>query len=273
MTRLALGTGMHSSAAAVDAAWALGVRTFDTAPFYRLGRSERELGAALALRPREEYVLSTKVGRVLRNGAAVFDLSPAGIRESFTRSLQRLGIDRVDTLLLHDPEDHMHEASGALATARELAPTVGVGTNYVSVALELVRRGEVDVLMLAGRYTLLDRSAGDELLPVCLERNVPVLAAGAFNSGVLAGGSTFDYRAAPAEVLERRQTLAEVCARHAVPLAAAALQFPLRHPAVVSVVVGARSAAEIEEDVRLLDVPVPEELWAELELVSPSSRR
>src|SRR5206468_2427688 len=117
-----------------------------------------------------------------------------------------------------------------------LAPTVGVGTNYVAVALELVRRGDVDVVMLAGRYTLLDRSAGDELLPLCLERGVPVLAAGAFNSGVLAGGSTFDYRPAPPEVLARRQALAGLCERHDVPLAAAALQFPLRHPAVVLLV-------------------------------------
>jgi D-threo-aldose 1-dehydrogenase len=264
---------MHSSASAVDAAWALGIRTFDTAPFYRLGQSERELGAALAARPREEYTLSTKVGRVLRDGEAVFDLSPDGIRTSFAESRERLGVERVDTLLLHDPEDHMAEAPRALEAARDLAPVVGVGTNYVAVALELVQRGEVDVVMLAGRYTLLDRSGGDELLPLCLERGVPVLAAGAFNSGVLAGGSTFDYVAAPADVLERRSELAEVCARWDVPLAAAALQFPLRHPAVASVVVGARSAEEIEEDARLLDVAIPDAVWPELESVSRSWRR
>src|SRR3954453_8536587 len=127
MTRLALGTGMHSSASAVDAAWALGIRTFDTAPFYRLGQSERELGAALAARPRDEYTLSTKVGRVPRHGEAVFDLSPDGIRTSFEESLERLRVDRVATLLLHDPEDHMAEAPRALEAARDLAPVVGVG--------------------------------------------------------------------------------------------------------------------------------------------------
>jgi len=275
MTRLGLGTGMHSSVSAVVAAWELGIRAFDTAPFYRLGQSERELGAALRARTRtrSEYTLSTKVGRLLRDGEAVFDFSPAGIRMSFAESLERLGHDAVDTLLLHDPEDHMEEASRALEAARALAPVVGVGTNYVAVALELVQRGEVDVVMLAGRYTLLDRSGGDELLPLCLERGVPVLAAGAFNSGVLAGGSTFDYAAAPADVLARRDALSEACARRGVPLAAAAIQFPLRHPAVVSVVVGARSAAEIEDDARLLDVAIPDELWPELESVSPSSHR
>jgi D-threo-aldose 1-dehydrogenase len=264
MTRLGLGTGIHSSASAVDAAWALGVRAFDTAPFYRLGESERELGRALAARPRDEYTVSTKVGRVLRDGEAVFDFSADGIRASFAGSLERLGLDRVDTLLLHDPEDHLDEASRAIEVARELAPTVGVGTNYVAVALELVRRGDVDVVLLAGRYTLLDRSAGEQLLPLCLERGVPVVAAGVFNSGVLAGGSTFDYAAAPAAVLERRRLLGEACDRHDVPLAAAAIQFPLRHAAVTSIVVGARTAAEIEEDARLLDVPIPEPLWVEL---------
>src|SRR4051795_5708472 len=126
MTRLALGTGMHSSASAVDAAWALGIRTFDTAPFYRLGQSEQELGQALAARRRDDYTLTTKVGRVLRGGEAVFDFSPDGIRASFAGSLQRLGVDRVDALLLHDPENHMDEAQRAIEVARELAPRVGV---------------------------------------------------------------------------------------------------------------------------------------------------
>jgi D-threo-aldose 1-dehydrogenase len=273
MMRLALGTGMHSSPSAVDAAWATGIRAFDTAPFYRLGGSEEVLGQALAARPRDEYTLTTKVGRVLRGDEAVFDFSPDGIRASFAGSLQRLGVDRVDALLLHDPENHMEEAPRAVEVARELAPTVGVGTNYVAVARELVERGEVDLVLLAGRYTLLDRSAADELLPLCLERGVPVLAAGVFNSGVLAGGTSFDYRAAPVEVLERRQLLSDVCGRYGVPLPAAAIQFPLRHPAVASVVIGARSADEIEEDVRLLAVEIPDELWAELECVSPLSRR
>jgi D-threo-aldose 1-dehydrogenase len=148
---------------------------------------------------------------------------------------------------------------------RVLAPQVGFGTNIVSTALAFVERGEVDVVLLAGRYTLLDRSAGEELLPRCAETRVPVLAAGAFNSGVLAGGSTFDYQAPPPAILACRDGLATICARHGVPLAAAAIQFPLRHPAVAAVLVGARSPEEIAEDTRLLSWPVPDELWEELD--------
>ena len=148
---------------------------------------------------------------------------------------------------------------------RVLAPQVGVGTNVVSTALALVERGEVDIVLLAGRYTLLDRSAAEELLPLCAETRVPVLAAGAFNSGVLAGGSTFDYQAAPPAILARRDVLATICARHGVPLAAAAIQFPRRHPAVAAVLFGARSPEEIAEDMRLLAWPVPHELWEELD--------
>ena len=158
----------------------------------------------------------------------------------------------------------MEEARRAVETMRELAPRVGVGTNVVETAVTFVERGDADVVLLAGRYTLLDRSAGDELLPLCAERGVELVAAGVFNSGVLAGGTTFDYHAAPPAVLERRRRLEEACARHDVPLAAAAIQFPLRHPAVTSIVVGARTPEEIAEDVRLLDHPVPEELWSEL---------
>ena len=131
-------------------------------------------------------------------------------------------------------------------------------------AVTFVERGDADVVLLAGRYTLLDRSAADELLPLCAERGVELLAAGVFNSGVLAGGTTFDYHAAPPAVFERRRRLDEACVRYEVPLAAAAIQFPLRHPAVTSILVGARTPEEIAEDVRLLDHPVPEELWSEL---------
>ena len=141
---------------------------------------------------------------------------------------------------------------------------MGVGTNVVQTAITFVERGDADVVLLAGRYTLLDRSAAEELLPLCAERGVELLAAGVFNSGVLAGGTTFDYRAAAPAVLELRRRLEQACARHDVPLAAAAIQFPLRHPAVTSILVGARTPEEITEDVRLLDHPVPEELWSEL---------
>ncbi len=260
----------------VDAAWGLGVRFFDTAPLYGSGLAEERLGRALAGRPREEYRVSTKVGRVLRPGAAssafrgappleaVFDFSPEGVRRSLAGSLRRLRLDAVDVVLLHDPEAHMEEARRAIETVREIAPRVGVGTNVVQTAITFVERGDADVVLLAGRYTLLDRSAAEELLPLCAERRVEFLAAGIFNSGVLAGGTMFDYEVAAPPVLERRRRLEEACARHAVPLAAAAIQFPLRHPAVTSILVGARTPEEVAEDVALVDCSVPEELWSEL---------
>lgn len=286
-SRLGLGTSplaglfeavsADAARATVDRAWDVGVRHFDSAPLYGSGIAEERLGAALAARPRDEYTISTKVGRVLVPGIpsphfvdgpaleAVFDYTPDGIRRSLAGSLERLGLDRVDVVLLHDPEEHMDEVRGAVETVRELTDWVGVGTNVAATAARLVERAEVDVVLLAGRYTLLDRSADDELLPLCAERGVPVLAAGVFNSGVLAGGTTFDYAKAPAEILARRRSLESMCMRYDVPLAAAALQFPLRHPAVASVVVGARSPMEIEEDARLLGLPVPDALWAEID--------
>ena len=251
--------------ASVAAAWDMGTRLFDTAPFYGSGLAEQRLGEALAGRSRGDYILSTKVGRVLMPDGPVFDFSADGISRSFAGSLQRLGVERIDIALLHDPEGHLDEASRALETVRILAPQVGVGTNVVSTALSLVERGEVDVVLLAGRYTLLDHSAAEELLPLCAETRVPVLAAGVFNSGVLAGGSTFDYQAAPPAILARRDLLASICARHGVPLAAAAIQFPLRHPAVAALLFGARSPEEVAEDMRLLAWPVPHELWEELD--------
>jgi D-threo-aldose 1-dehydrogenase len=258
----------------VDAAWALGIRFFDTAPLYGSGLAEQRLGQALAGRPRNEYRVSTKVGRVLVRGTAVdgatslepvFDYSAAGVRRSFAQSLERLQLEAVDIALLHDPEEHMEEARRAIEAVRELAPRVGVGTNVVRTAFAFAERGELDCVLLAGRYTLLDRSAGDELLPLCAQRGIEVVAAGVFNSGILAGGSTFDYVTAPPALLERRRALEATCARYGVPLAAAAIQFPLRHPAVTSILAGARTPAEIQEDMHLLKHPIPAELWRELE--------
>lgn len=284
---LGLGTGplaglfeavsADAARATVDRAWEVGVRHFDTAPLYGSGLAEERLGAALAVRPRDEYTISTKVGRVLGPGepsphfvdapplGAVFDYTPDGIRRSLAGSLERLGLDRVDVVLLHDPEEHMDETRRAADAMRGLAHWIGVGTNIAATAAELVARGEVDVVLLAGRYTLLDRSAEDELLPLCVERGVPVLAAGVFNSGVLAGGSTFDYESAPDEILSRRRELEAMCTGYGVPLVAAAVQFPLLHPAVVSVVIGARSPEEIDEDAQLLEIPIPDALWSEID--------
>lgn len=276
LTQFGLGTaplgGLFADVAAdaaratIDGAWDAGVRFFDTAPLYGSGLAEERLGEALTARPRDAYVVSTKVGRVLvgEPPTPVFDFGADAVRRSLTESLRRLRLERADIVLVHDPEDHLDDARRALGVVRELAPCVGVGTNFVATALSFVERGEVDLVLLAGRYTLLDRGAADELLPLCLARGVPVVAAGVFNSGVLAGGATFDYAPAPPDVLARRDALAAACARHGVPLAAAALQFPLRHPAVVSVLVGARSPAELEEDARLLGLTLPDALWSEL---------
>jgi D-threo-aldose 1-dehydrogenase len=290
LPRLGLGTaaiaGLYSGVSAsvatatVDAAWSSGIRYFDTAPLYGSGLAEERLGKALSARPRTEFVVSTKVGRVLRPGrpsrhfvgarpfAPVFDYSRDGVRRSLAESLERLQLERVDIALLHDPDRHIDEARRSIDAVRELAPHIGVGTNADETALAFVAAGEVDLVLLAGRYTLLDRSAEHELLPVCTERGLPVIAAGVFNSGVLAGGATFDYESAPADILKRRDALEAACARYAVPLAAAAIQFPLRHPAVASILVGARSPGEIRTDARLLVDDIPDELWSELDAVT-----
>jgi D-threo-aldose 1-dehydrogenase len=261
--------------ATVDRAWELGVRLFDTAPLYGSGLSEARLGTALQGRPRDEYELSTKVGRLLRPGdpdpifhgacplATVFDFSGEGMLSSLAESLERLGLDRVDTVFVHDPEGHVEQALRGLEALRGVG-RLGVGTNFVATALEFARHGGIDQVMIAGRYTLLDRSAEAELLPLCAERGIAVTAAGVFNSGILAGGSTFDYRPASRERSARADDLAGLCARYGIPLAAAALQFPLRHPAVRTIVVGARNRAEVEQNLAHLALAIPEEFWLEL---------
>jgi D-threo-aldose 1-dehydrogenase len=186
-------------------------------------------------------------------------------------SLERLSLNRVDLVLLHDPDDHLDEGLAALDQLRDLAVGVGVGTKTVETALFFVRNAKIDHLLLAGRYTLLDASAGEELIPLCAKRGIAVTAAGVFNSGLLSGGTTFDYRAAPDELVARTQALAATCASFAVPLAAAAIQFPLRHPAISTVLVGARSAAEIVQDVELFGYPIPDELWQALLLANTPS--
>jgi D-threo-aldose 1-dehydrogenase len=285
--RLGLGTsalgGLYEAVqapvaeATIDAAWSCGIRYFDTAPLYGSGLAEHRLGQALAKYPRADYKVSTKVGRLLQPGkpadhfvgapdlGPVFDYSADGIRRSLEESLERLQLDHVDIALLHDPESHLDRARRAIEVLRQFVPAVGVGTNLAATATSLVMREEIDLVLLAGRYTLLDRSAEEQLLPLCAAKGVPVVAAGVFNSGVLAGGSTFDYEAAPDGILARRDELERRCTNHGVPLAAAAIQFPLRHPAVSSVLVGARSAQEVAEDVQLLEFAIPEQLWLELD--------
>lgn len=277
------------AAATVEAAWDRGVRFFDTAPLYGHGLSEQRLGRALAAFPRDETVLCTKVGRVLvpaeDPGETIFadvppvrphfDFSAAGVEASLGASLDRLGVDRLDVVHVHDPDDHLEqvaaETSPALSRWRDegVVGAVGLGTNVPETASFLLDRVELDWLLLAGRYTLLDRS-GAAVLDRCASLGVRVIAAGVFNSGLLADpseGAHFFYEAAPADVLARARDLAASCARFSVPLAAAAIQFPLRHPAVTLVLPGARSAREIETDLDFLDVAIPEELWAELDAV------
>jgi D-threo-aldose 1-dehydrogenase len=292
--------------AAVDAAWAGGIRAFDTAPHYGLGLSERRLGDALRHRPRDEYVISTKVGRLVEpaagyqahgprppgrpagtaagtaagtdtEGFAVparyvrrFDFSADGVTRSLEESLGRLGLDRVDIALIHDPDNHADQAIGEAYPALErlraagVVRAIGVGMNQAELLTRFVTDTDVDVVLMAGRYTLLDQSAATELLPAALRRGVSVIAGGVFNSGVLAApvaGATYDYQAAPAALIERAARLEQACARFGVPLRAAAARFPLTHPAVASVLIGARSAAEVTDALRLRALDIPAALW------------
>ncbi|MEU0569890.1 aldo/keto reductase [Nonomuraea sp. NPDC005983] len=273
--------------ATVDAAWSSGIRLFDTAPHYGVGLSERRLGAALA--GRSGFVLSTKVGRLLvpsaRSGRddqgfdvsasleRVWDFSRDGVLRSLEESLERLGLPHVDIALIHDPDDHLDqalsEAYPALAELRSqgVVKAVGVGMNQWQAPLRFVQETDLDVVMLAGRYTLLDQS-GLPLLDACEARGVQVLAAGVFNSGLLAmpqPSGTYDYLPAPEAVLDRARRIATICEAHGVVLPQAAMAFPLRHPAVATIVLGARSPEEVRANAELWGRPVPDALWAELE--------
>lgn len=275
--------------ATLEAAWAAGIRAFDTAPHYGAGLSEQRLGGFLRGLPRAEFTVSTKVGRRLvraggdaGNGQEFYgtpplrrvrDYSRDGVRASLEDSLARLGLDRVDIALIHDPDDHatqaLDEAYPALAELRSagVVGAVGVGMNQAGLLEWFVRRADLDCVLVAGRYTLLDTSAARTLFPECLRRGVAVLAGGVFNSGVLASpqpGVTYDYAPAGPQILARARQLAVICARHGLPLGAAALRFSLAHPAVTAVVVGARSPAEITQDAAYLAGELPDGLLSEL---------
>jgi D-threo-aldose 1-dehydrogenase len=276
---------------AVTAAWNSGIRYFDTAPHYGLGLSERRLGAALRGRPRQEYTLSTKVGRLLEplgrtagtdlpNGFAVpathrrvWDFTADGVRRSIESSLERLGTDRVDIVYLHDPDDHLDVAIDQACPALEelraqgVVGAIGAGMNRSAALTRFVRDTDVDAVLLAGRYTLLDQGGLADLLPLAERRGVGVVIGGVFNSGLLADpkpGAAFDYADAPAEVLARALELKAFCRLHDVPLRAAALRFPFGHPAVASVLVGTRSAAEVQDAAAMFEHPVPDQLWTDL---------
>jgi D-threo-aldose 1-dehydrogenase len=281
----------------VDRAWRRGIRLFDTAPLYGHGLSERRLGAALRAHPREEVVVATKVGRLLVPAATppddgfvatppfqpVFDFSHDATLRSLAASLERLGLDRVDVLHVHDPDDHADAAlAGAFPALRRLRSegvvrAIGAGMNQSALLARFVREAELDCVLLAGRYTLLDQSALADLLPLCAARGVSVILGGVFNSGLLADpspGATYDYAPAPAPLVERAQRLAALCARHGVDLKAAALRFSLAHPAVACVLVGARSPAEVEENARAFAAQIPLALWDDLRrarLIAPEA--
>jgi D-threo-aldose 1-dehydrogenase len=276
---------------ALEAAWDGGVRFFDTAPHYGIGQAERRMGEFLRQRPRESYTLSTKVGRLLvpqdpagrvdesfevpATHRRVWDFSRDGVRRSVEDSLDRMGLDRVDVLFLHDAEEHLDEALRdgypALAELRAegTVGAIGAGMWYPEMLTKLVREADLDVVMLAGRYTLLLQPALDELFPACAERGVSVLAAAVFNSGLLASPrpperATFDYQAAPPDLLRRAHRMADVCEARGVTLPQAALAFPLAHPVVAGVVVGMRSAEEARRNVADFGADVPPQLWADL---------
>jgi len=273
----------------IEAAWQSGIRFFDTAPLYGHGLAEKRLGEVLRSKPRDEFVLTTKVGRLLRADAPpdptqsykgapplnpVFDFSYDGVMRSVQESLERLGLDHVDVLHIHDPDDHYEEAlSGAYRALDQLRTegtikAVGAGMNQAEMLARFARAADFDCFLVAGRYTVLDRTGARELLPLCVERNIAIIAGGVFNSGILANpkpGATFDYRTAPEAMVRRAAQLNEICQGHGVPLKAAAIQFPLRHPAVPAVLTGCRSVAEVEENVRMFQTPVPEDLWQELD--------
>jgi D-threo-aldose 1-dehydrogenase len=281
--------------ATVATAWDQGVRYFDTAPHYGLGLSERRLGAALAGRPRGEYMVSTKVGRWLEprepagqfddQGFAVpaafsrvWDFSRDGIRRSLDASLSRLGLDRVDIVYLHDPDDHYHEAIEQAYPALEelrgegVVSAIGAGMNQAEMLADFARNTDMDLLMLAGRYTLLEQGALDDLLPECERRGIGIVAAGVFNSGLLArqtppDDARYDYDSAPPGVVQRARRIATVCDRHGTSLPAAAIAFPLGHPVVVTVCLGARSPQQVERNLSLHQAAVPTALWDELKAV------
>jgi len=285
--------------ATLDAALDGGITLLDTAPLYGHGLSERRVGAGLRERPRESFVLSTKVGRLLepvppgqQDGGLfaeippfrpVFDYTYDGVRRSLDASLERLGLDRIDVLLLHDVEPGTHGdayearmrealegACRALAEFRAegRVGAIGAGVNQCEACVRLAAHVDLDCFLVAGRYTLLEQGALDVLLPLCQRQGIGLIVGGPFNTGILATGpvegATYDYAPAPPEVLERTARIGAVCRRHGASLAAAALRFPLGHPCVASVIPGARSASEVRRNRAALQRDLPADLWAEL---------
>ena len=280
---------------AIETAWDLGLRYFDTAPFYGYGLAEERVGAVVSRRPRAEFTLSTKIGRLVRPGdrTAADEVQPDGqpfyyakpgmtlecdysfdgVRRSLEESLERLGLDRVDILYVHDPDLHFDETvAGALKGLEQLRAegtvgAIGAGMNQWEMQAAFLDHCDFDAMLLAGRYSLLEQPALKVLLPKCIAQDCSIVLGGVFNSGLLAdprASAVYNYQPAPAPLVDRALRIEAICLRHAVPLKAAALQFPLGHPAIASVLIGVRSAAEVRENHTLFQYPIPGALWDDL---------
>ena len=299
LTRLSLGTAplaglfksvdISESDQLIHTALDNGMNYFDTAPLYGHGLAEERLGRILG-KVSQSFVLQTKVGRVLNwvekadpvpwfpdadpHIQPVFDYSADGIKRSLDESLKRLGVDQIDIALMHDAENHISEAINiaypVLADLKRqgIIKAIGIGINFCDVAIEIMKNVDLDIVLLAGRYTLLDQSAQNKLLPYALERRVDITIGGVFNSGVLADpkpGATFEYLPASDEIIKKAQEIGAFLKNLGIPLTAAALQFPLRHPAVTSVLTGSRNSKELLANAADFDLELPEDIWNQLE--------
>jgi D-threo-aldose 1-dehydrogenase len=299
VTRLSLGTaplgGLFASVSDKDgdellnSALDLGINYFDTAPQYGHGVAEIRLGRALQ-NAKVPFVVETKVGRVLkrvegvepekwfpdapRDIVPIYDYSKAGIRQSFEESLERLGLPHIDIVLMHDAEDYIPDAINnafpVLADLRSqgLIKAIGLGMNYVEPALEIMKNTDLDIALIAGRYTLLDQVAQEELFPYALAHNIDISMGGVLNSGVLANpapGATYNYLPASDEIIARAKKICDFLKEREIPLIAAAVQFPMRHPAVTSIVTGPRNVSELQTYIDGFDFPIPESVWVDLE--------
>ena len=281
VTRIGMGGaplgGLDSKTAqdTLEYAFAQGIRYFDTAPLYGSGLSEIHNGGFLSTLPRNDFVLSSKVGRLIIPGQDIpFNYTKEGILRSIDESLTRLNLDSLDIVLIHDPDNHyssaLNEAFPTLAKLREqgVIKAIGAGMNQWEMLRQFAKDADFDCFLVAGRYTLLDHSALHELMPLCLEKDISLILGGPYNSGILASDlntkSTYFYDPSPFEVIEKAKKIKQVCDRHHVPLKAAAIQFGLMHQSVASTIPGPRSPKEIEDNIVMASIKIEPDLWREL---------
>ena len=283
------GVSDEQASATIERHLNQGMNFFDTAPLYGSGVSETRLGQVLSRRDRNSFVLASKVGRLLVPDPdrpqdvwsedlppikAVFDYTYDGTMRSIEESLERLKLDRVDILHIHDPDNHYDEAMNGSYKALDklrsegVIKAIGAGMNQAEMLARFAREGDFDCFLLAGRYTLIDHTGLKELLPICTEKHISIIVGGPYNSGILAmgavEGATFNYSPAPPDIMDKVQRIETICARHQVPLKAAALQFPLAHPAVAAIIPGGRNPAEVDENAALVQYDIPNDFWADL---------